>query len=133
MLGFADQFAPLVEGGTKTHTIRACRISIPRVGEICHCFERPRQKTMRLLGRWPCVKVQDIFINSRVFCPEATYIDIRIDGVPLSFDEKNLLAFRDGFRTDGGRFSLGEMMRYYKGRLPFSGKLIHWDFARQIA
>ena len=57
LLGFKRRFAPFVEEGSKTHTIRAKRKIAPKVGETCHCYVDPRQKTMRLLGRWTCVKV----------------------------------------------------------------------------
>jgi hypothetical protein len=121
LLGFKRQFAPFVKEGSKTHTIRGTRKIMPRVGETCHCFVDPRQKTMRLLGRWPCVKVQGILIFEdrllkRVF----------IDGEELTQDEKLALAWRDGFRNFGEKMAFAEMMMFWTGRLPFEGHLIHW-------
>ena len=99
----------------------------------CHCYVDPLQKSMRLLGRFPCVRVDEIFIDSRVLNPDATKFDIRLNGVPLDWDEKNQLAWRDGFRPETGReYALIHMMEFWKGRLPFVGHLIHWDFARRI-
>jgi hypothetical protein len=63
LLGFKRRFAPFVEEGSKTHTIRAKRKIRPKVGEVCHCYVDPRQKSMRLLGRFPCVKVETIDIS----------------------------------------------------------------------
>jgi hypothetical protein len=130
LLGFKRRFAPFVEDGSKTHTIRGERKITPKVGEICHCYVDPRQKSMRLLGRWPCVKVEEVYINSTIISPAATKIDIWVDAVPLSWDEKNELAWRDGFRdASGGReFALVRMMEFWKGRLPFVGHLIHWEY-----
>lgn len=132
LLGFKRQFAPFVEDGSKTHTIRGARKIIPKAGDDCHCYVDPRQKTMRLLGRWPCVKVDEIYINSRILSPTATHIDIRINGVPLHWDEKSQLAWRDGFRDRGPDLALVRMMQFWEGRLPFVGHLIHWDFAHPI-
>ena len=90
---------------------------------------------MHLLGRWLCVKVEDIVIS--------TSGTIFVDGVSLSLDEANLLAWRNGFRPVGsseGRpgpaFEL--FFRYWrtlkqngkKRALPFSGDIIHWDYRR---
>src|ERR1039458_6030532 len=100
LLGFKARFVPMIEDGSKTHTIRAKRKIRPRVGETCHCYTGLRQKGARLLGRWPCVKVEEITIRLRCrpedFFPLA--LDIWIDGERLSPDEVNDLAWRDGFR-----------------------------------
>lgn len=122
LLGFKRRFAPFVEDGSKTHTIRATRKRPPRVGEMCHCYVDPRQKTMRLLGRWPCVSVQQFSIDRRGL--------IRIDGIPLTADEANALAYRDGFRSRGLTGAYAEMMDYWVDRLPFKGTVIHWDHRR---
>jgi hypothetical protein len=116
LLGFKRRFAPMIQRGEKTHTIRGYRKIPPRIGEICHCYVDPRRKTMRLLGRWPCVKLQQISISEDA--------QIRIDGLPIEGDEKELLARRDGFS------SFEEMLRFWEGRLPFKGQIIHWQFSR---
>ena len=132
LLGFKRRFAPFVEDGSKTHTIRALRkpskfgyaVRSPRVGEMCHCYVDPRQKTMRLLGRWPCVKIERITIASNT--PYSRY-GIWINGNVLTEDERNLLAWRDGFRTCGHQeHAFEEMMEFWEGRLPFTGDIIHW-------
>jgi hypothetical protein len=123
LLGFKRRFAPFVEDGSKTHTIRAIRKVAPKVGEMCHCYVDPRQKTMRLLGRWPCVKVEDIQITP--------HHQVYIDGQFLEKDECDALAWRDGFRSRGPDGAFAEMMEFWKGRLPFRGCVIHWKHAAE--
>lgn len=115
LLGFKRRFAPLIEAGRKTHTIRGKRKRPPRVGEICHCYVDLRQKTMRLLGRWPCVKVEHIEISRDH--------EVAIDGVWLTVKEREALARRDEFG------SFAEMIEFWKGRLPFTGDVIHWQWS----
>lgn len=123
LLGFKRRFAPFVEDGSKTHTIRGVRKIVPKVGETCHCYVDPRQKSMRLLGRWPCVKVEEIHI----WISTTGLVRVFIDGIELDAGEKNELALRDGFRTPG-KLPFAEMMEFWDGRLPFSGHVIHWDY-----
>lgn len=156
LLGFKRRFAPFVEEGSKTHTIRALRALRPRVGETCHCYVDPRQKTMRLLGRFECVKVEPIEIYER---GSGTF-GVVIAGEELTPDEKDALAWRDGFRSynpsETGAFV--EMIRYWVGTkrkveinrvnrptgepwiprppfgtgvpLQFTGDLIHWLYTQ---
>jgi hypothetical protein len=121
LLGVKRRFAPFVEEGSKTHTIRSVRKNPPKVGELCHCYVDPRQKTMRLLGRWPCVRVEEILITE-----EHTVV---IGGQVLDFDECNALAWRDGFRSRGRDQAFPEMMDFWAGRLPFRGHVIHWKWS----
>lgn len=129
LLGFKARFVPMIEDGSKTHTIRAKRKTRPRVGETCHCYTGLRHKGARLLGRWPCVKVEDILVYER---GDAT-LGITIEGVELSVAEKNALAWRDGFRGNGKRFAFAEMAEYWlkvhpveEGPFVFEGDVIHW-------
>lgn len=151
LLGFKSRFAAFVENGTKTHTIRATRKITPHAGEICHCYANPRQKTMRLLGRWPCIKVEPVQI---FMCGDGRF-SVHIGEHELTQDEKDLLAWRDGFRSYKPAFV--EMMRFWSethgnsfavlvnsaayppgepvaitchAALDFSGHLIHWDYSR---
>jgi hypothetical protein len=125
LLGFQRRFAAYVEEGSKTHTIRALRLRPPRVGEICHCYEDPRQKSMRLLGRFPCVKVETIVIWESTSGPA-----VKVDGVQLAGDECNALAWRDGFRDQGHANAFRSMMQFWAGRLPFHGQIIHWRYTK---
>ncbi len=126
LLGFNRRFVEYIQDGSKTHTIRGKRKRPPRVGEICHCYVDARQKTMRLLGRWPCVRLQDIRIDEEGIVMESLVLDA---------DECDLLAYLDGFRPPnsslqrpGAAFAL--MLQFWKGRLPFQGDVIHWDFTK---
>jgi hypothetical protein len=127
-LGFKARFVPMIEDGSKTHTIRAKRKIRPRVGETCHCYTGLRQKGARLLGRWPCVKVETIEIYER----GDGSLGVVIDGLELAPDEKNELAWRDGFRSTGRRLAFTEMATYWRvlhrkeGPFVFEGDVIHW-------
>lgn len=135
LLGFKQRLAPFVEDGTKLHTIRAKRKVRPKVGEICHCYVNPRQKSMRLLRRSKCTKVETITLLKPAAGPYPALI-VYIDGRLLEHDEANLLAWADGFRTfpaDIHMLPLGEMAAFWKvvhGMKPgdvFEGDLIHWS------
>jgi hypothetical protein len=128
LLGFKRRFAPYVEEGSKTHTIRGYRLNPVRVGEICHCYVDPRQKSMRLLGRSPCVRVQGI----RIYEARSTH-SVVIDGCELTDDEMNALAWRDGFRDRGPHYAFQSMAAFWDGRLPFNGVIIHWDYFQPLA
>ena len=122
LLGFKRRFAPFVEDGSKLHTVRGFRKVSPRVGETCHCYVDPRQKTMRLLGRWPCVRVDPITLDMTRVGISYT-LRITIANQTLDLDEACEFAWRDGFRdgaTIGGmptgnilRASLDEMARFW--------------------
>lgn len=131
LLGFKRQFAPMVLDGTKTHTIRGLRKIAPRVGDIAHCYVDPRQKTMRLLGRWPIIRVESIEIV-------ATYVQtiplaIWIEDQRLRPDEMNQFLWMDGFRDKGGETyeAIHQAAEFWKDRLeatvgPWRGHVIHW-------
>lgn len=123
ILGFKRRFERFVLDGSKTHTIRAGNRW--KVGDRCDCYVDPRQKSMRLLGRWPCVKVESITIASNTPYGHPKY-GIWIDDNILSRDETEALAWRDGFRTGVNGSYFAEMMEFWKGRLPFEGQVIHW-------
>lgn len=143
LLGFKAQFAPFVEDGSKTHTIRAPRKDRPiRVGDRLDCYTNVRQQNMRLLGRWLCTKVEtiEIRLDPKLYIKSALtgrteHFKIAIDGQPLDYDEAVAFAFRDGFR---GRDSVCQMAAFWmrehalSADNPFHGHLIHWDFQRRL-
>ena len=69
---------------------------------------------MKIIPDPVCTKVQRITI-----CHDSEDT-IMVDGVCLDRDERNALAFHDGFA------SFAQMMQFWDGRLPFSGEIIHW-------
>lgn len=138
LLGFKRQFAPYVEEGSKTHTIRRQRKIRPRVGETAHCYVDPRQATMRLLGRWPVVKVQHIVIEARIWRPGEPLV-IMIDSARLDDLDVELFLFRDGFREPDPASgiwkhpSTRQAFEFWQKQLaegPFEGDLIHWRFGQ---
>jgi hypothetical protein len=144
LLGFMRQFAPYVENGTKTHSIRKIRQGRNiQVGDRLDCYVDPRQKTMRLLGRFPCVKVEEIVIEWLAVKHGMTIL-ISIDGRELAGDEAESFAWRDGFRKSrpaswnrNSSSSIGQMhdfwhQAYGHAAFPFFGHLIHWDYSRPV-
>lgn len=127
ILGFKPRFVAAIEAGEKRHTIRGDRKIQPRPGELCHCYTGLRQKGARLLGRWPCVRVEKIEIAGAWESHSGDFFGaVTIEGNTLDTDELEQLARRDGFS------SFAEMIEFWRGRLPFSGNLIHWDFSSPV-
>lgn len=129
LVGFKRQFAPFVEEGSKTHTIRARRQDGTRakVGETLHCYVDSRQKTMRLLGRFECVKVQSIHIVTDCSLNHPPLM-VQIDDTWLTADEAEVFFHADGFRAPDSS-SIEQAAKYWKGReFPFDGDLNHWKF-----
>ena len=120
LLNFKKRFVPLIEAGTKQHTIRALRKHPIKVGETLHLYTGLRQKGARLLGRFPCVRVQTVNVCSGRL-PDGPAVRVFIDSVCLSPDETEAFLKRDGF--PGGS---KEAFEFWQERLPFSGQLIHW-------
>jgi hypothetical protein len=131
LLGFKRRFAPFVEEGSKTHTIRAIgKRRAFRPGDICDCFVDSRQKTMRCIGRFKCVRVEEIAIHPTH--QQSKPIAVFINGERLTAEESDLFFYRDGFRELTGEtyqhmHQAAEFWRF-PDRAPFVGHLIHWEF-----
>ncbi len=142
LLGFKRRFAPYVENGSKKHSIREDVNDRWKADLPVDAYVDPRQRTMRrLIPRTVCTKTESI-----VFDGDGTEFgtSVMIDGTYLDQDERNLLAWKDGFRHPNDDKELhdhcvnalgcfGLMMNYWsaemrKGKrsLPWRGKLIHW-------
>lgn len=123
---FKERFVRAILEGSKTHTIRAIRKDgrVDKAGkDVCHCYTRLRTKRRRLLGRFPCVKVEEIHIlGDPAPLPPLRFI---VDGIQLNWDEGDALARRDGFS------SVEDMAAFWRGRLPFAGHIVHWDYRRR--
>lgn len=79
---------------------------------------------MRLLGRWVCSRVDAIRIERGSF---SFPLGVNINGLRLTNDEVESLLYRDGFRDETGNLnSAAQALRFWNGRLPFEGHLIHW-------
>lgn len=138
LLSFKRRFEPFVEDRSKRHTMRNPRKNPIRAGDRLDCYVDPRQKSMRLLGRWRCTKVETITLELDAKCspfqPDA--LKITIAGVLLSNDEAEAFAWRDGFR-EPGRSSRQQLIDCWLGEMdrcfPWSGELNHWDPTVAIA
>jgi hypothetical protein len=114
LYNFKAQFVDFILSGKKTHTIRAPRKHPDKPGNTLHLYTGLRQKGARLLMRATCVKVEEIVITN------TKLKRIVIDGHMLDMDEEESLARRDGFKN------FADMVKFWKGRLPFKGNIIHW-------
>jgi hypothetical protein len=123
VLSFQKRFEKKIRSKEKRHTIRAKRKGRRqfRVGDRLDCYVGLRQKGAYLLGRWPCVKIQGIQIKGRFHRYGGFIGGVLIDGEQLMQDECEALARSDGFSN------FDEMTRFWKGRMPFCGFMIHWD------
>lgn len=157
LYNFKPRFVPYILGGTKRHTIRAERKGANDVpGRWMHLYTGLRHKGATLLFRAPCIRTEFVRITEdhRVFIGASFgHESCRPYGeghlvpggfVELTADERDLLAWRDGFRIDGtvmeitdpptaphiGCFAL--MMQFWSGRLPFEGLIYHWGYDRRV-
>ena len=113
---FQKQFAPLVERGEKTQTIRALRKTRhARVGERVQLYTGMRTKACRKLVEPDpvCVAVERVVIDQFV---------VLVDGRALSKRAANDFAKADGF------LDFPAMRDWFKRthELPFEGVLIKW-------
>jgi hypothetical protein len=115
LYNFDPLFVPSIKAGNTTHTIRRVRQHPDEAGNTLHLYMGLRTRSVELIMRVPCVKVEEIRIGRR---PQT----IHIQGEQLSSDECEAFALQDGFS------SFVEMMAYWHGRLPFKGHLIHWKY-----
>jgi hypothetical protein len=134
MLGFKRRFAPFVWEGTKRHTIRAERKDKPiRPGDRLDCYVDPRQRTMALLGRWECTKIEDIRIVANRLAVHVPLL-IWVEGTMLDPLEAELLLWKDGFRDQGGETFTAtfQAAHFWEDRLSdgkhWRGLLQHWRF-----
>lgn len=146
MTGFKARFEPFVKDGSKQHTLRDIRKGTRQIvqGDRLDCYGNVRQKTMHLIGRWVCIRVQVAQFRFAV-ANGTEYPRMSIDGVELSPDERDAFAWRDGFRhafptpkeinlkpysySTDGCFSM--MMQYWIAEgatFPFEKQLLHWKF-----
>lgn len=114
LYNFKRLFVPKILDGTKTHTIRAPRKGSQDIpGNTMHLYTGLRTKNAKLLGRFECIAVDEITIDRTL---------ITVDRAVLFIDERDALAKRDGFQ------SFEHMLKFWEGRLPFSGHIFHWKY-----
>lgn len=129
LYNFQARFVPFIKARSKKHTIRAKRKHPAKPGETLYLYTGLRtKKARRIIPPVECVKVEEIEIVELVIDrddddEQAEHIEsalVRIDGTELSEDECEQLARRDGFSD------FAEMRKFWNGRLPFEGHIIHW-------
>lgn len=142
LLGFKARFEQFVREGSKTHTIRRTKKVPPKVGETCHCYGDVRQKSMHLLGRWPCIAIDNVLIKPVMVDgwkslgldkPMIVTLNVFINGEELSTDETETLFYRDGFRNVPPAYTSTAMARdFWRANFEagewFEGQMIHWDY-----
>lgn len=131
LLGFKRQFAGFVREGSKQHTIRAKRKFPVKPGDICHCYVDPRQRTMALLGRWVCTRVQDAIIRHPD--PSIPVLEIEFDGELLSPTEARDFLYIDGFRNYGREGAMILASEFWRKPMIAAGgifysDLVHWKY-----
>ncbi len=141
--GFKKFFAPQIEDGSKTHTIRGHRRRHAHPGEAVQLFTGLRTRQCRKIIADPtCVSVLPIVITSTdLIGVGIAYIEI--DGRPLHRDEIEPFAISDGFdpaRLRGlapasliGETARETMGRFWRAENPgsrFEGVIIAWQGAR---
>lgn len=122
LYNFQERFVEPILSGRKKHTIRAHRRHDDVPGKVMHLYTGLRTKQARLLMRSPCVKVEPIEIVSGCSDDDSCECSalVLLNGVYLQPDEQERLARADGFH------SFNEMKKFWRGRIPFSGHILHW-------
>lgn len=132
LLGFQDRFVKKILRGEKTHTIRNERNI--EVGDRLDLYERPRQKGMKLLFRAPCVRIEEIKIEMRMYSGTGVltrgmeFPKIILNGELLDDSEQDAFARRDGFNNFADMIAF---WRHPTDRIPFKGMIIHWDYSQR--
>jgi hypothetical protein len=144
---FQERFVPLITDGSKNHTIRKRRArGFAKKDDTLYLYYGMRTKNCKKLREEICTDVHTIFLghsnlciaNYRVTDYEAEefrlWRQLPLNSYELLKAEKDLLAWRDGFRPDGSSFnepwgSFELMLRWWKQthELPFVGDIIYWQ------
>lgn len=116
---FQDQFAPLVEDGTKTQTIRkAARCKPGDVLSLRKWSGKPYRSKQDILQQATCTVVIPVEVGT------GPHMDgIALTGIECDDNERAVIAKLDGFD------SANEMLEWFKKvhSLPFTGEIIMWE------
>jgi hypothetical protein len=122
---FKELFVPFILDGSKNQTIRTERKHQAKAGDNVYLYYAMRTKYCTFLMQAICKETLKILITRSG--------QVMIGERLLTLDEKNFLAWQDGFRPDGataenpfGAFDL--MLRWWRQthELPFKGEIIYW-------
>jgi hypothetical protein len=121
ILNFKAQFIEPIQTRVKAHTIRATRKIPVKPGDLLYLYTGLRHKGAYRILPEPvvCTRVESITIkDAGQMCTPR--FSIHVEGYVLDKYECERLAHADGFD------SFGDMMKFWEGRLPFEGQIIHW-------
>lgn len=119
LLGFQKRFAPLVESGEKTQTIRAYRKDgrDPKVGDRLYLYTGPYGPERRKIGEVECIGSH------------------RIKFTRKTMEIQNWVTTAHEIAIDDGFSGVPEMLDYFEKThgLPFKGLLIRWKLDKDPA
>ncbi|MGD1941900.1 MAG: hypothetical protein ACFB0G_11365 [Leptolyngbyaceae cyanobacterium] len=119
---FKAQFAPLVEAGQKTQTIRALgKRRHARPGDALQLYTGMRTKGCRKLLETTCVSAFDVDMN----ITDEEGLTVFVDGIDYDIPDMIALAEADGFGHERDD-PLDEFIEFFEARMPFQGVLIKW-------
>lgn len=129
---FQPQFAPLVEAGTKTQTVRPARRKAIKPGDLLSLRAwtgKPYRSKQRVLLEAQCTAVARISINQRRVGRGLSVVqqEISLDGLSLVGREIDWFCKDDGF---GSSVELFQWFEREHG-LPFRGVLIKWKSTKE--
>jgi hypothetical protein len=119
ILNFKPQFVEPIRNGRKHHTIRATRKIPVCKGDKLYLYTGLRHTGAYRILAEPviCTRVENIqIVDGGTWLPRVLIAD-----QVLLLDECERLAAADGFND------FAEMMKFWEGRLPFVGQIIHWN------
>jgi hypothetical protein len=118
LYSFQPRFTQHILSGRKKHTIRNKRKDgwVEKPGNTMYLYENVRTKNRKHIANRECMRVEEIIIGNGY-----GHGCIAIGGHELTGDERDALAYADGFED------MKDMLKYWDGRLPFEGFIIHWQ------
>ena len=124
ILSFRKHFRPLIESGSKIHTIRADPHARWAAGRKIHMATGVRTRKYHCFKEAVCVSVQVIKIHYHedfLGSKERSFVNVIVDGEVLDGHAIDRLAINDGFK---------DTQAFYKWfDSEFEGRIIHWtDF-----
>lgn len=116
LINFYDEFADMVEDGSKQRTIRKPYKRPIFKGDTLHLYANLRTKRARKLLTARCNEIRPVSVDEdgRIY----------LDNLELSSDLATVLANSDGFDTSA---ELVDFLTELHG-LPFDGVLIGWEY-----
>lgn len=117
-LSFKTRFSPMVEDGSKTHSIRGYSKVKFEVGKPLYLYEGMRTKNCRWLKT---------SVITRVVPVEISHDSVILDGEKLGKDELNAFAVSDGFKDTADFFSFWRQEYKLDEGLTLKMRLIAWE------